>query len=89
MFLATDYALCMGWIAYLVVATLTDGQGRILGGVFAAVWTTFAASTHKDFARTLAAWQRDEPCRPVSRGEWAVLAWQVLGGLVIGLGVLP
>jgi hypothetical protein len=46
---------------------------------------TSAVWIFRDFARTLAAWRRGESCRPVSRAEWGILIWRLLGALVIVL----
>lgn len=87
-FLAIDYALCVAWVTFLLVMAITFGEWRLVGGVLAVVWMTFAVWTSRDFARTLAAWRRGEPCRPVSRIEWAVLTWQLLGAFIIVLGAV-
>ncbi len=88
-YIVTDYAFCLAWIAYVVGVGALYPRERALGTGLAAIWATFAALTHRDFMRTLAAWRRGEHCRPVSSAEWAFLLSQVLGALVIALGVLP
>jgi hypothetical protein len=88
-FLAIDYSLCVAWVTFLLVAAITVGEWRLMGSGLAGVWMTFAVWTSRDFARTLAAWRRGEQCRPVSRVEWCVLTWQLLGVLIIVLGLVP
>jgi hypothetical protein len=88
-YLAIDYVLCVTWVTFLLVAAITVGEWRLVGSVLAVVWMTFTVWASRDFARTLAAWRRGEPCRPVSRIEWGVLTWQLLGLLVIVMGVVP
>lgn len=85
-YLAIDYALCAAWVTFLLIVAITVGEWRLTGSVLAAVWMTFAVWTSRDFARTLATWRRGEPCLPVSRVEWVVLTWQLLGAVVIALG---
>ncbi len=85
LFLAIDYALCVALVTFWLVVTVTNGEWRLVGSLLVAVWMTFAARISRDFARTLAAWRRGEPCRLVSRAEWAILIWQLLGALVIVL----
>lgn len=87
-FLAIDYALCVALVTFWLVVAITVEEWRLVGSVLAVVWTTFAVWTSRDFAHTLAAWRRGEPCRPVSRIEWAVLTWQLLGVIVIVLGLV-
>jgi hypothetical protein len=85
LFLAIDYALCLALVTFWLVVAVTNGEWRLVGSLLAAVWMTFAVWISRDFARTLAAWRRGEPCRPVSRAEWGILIWQLLGALVIVL----
>jgi hypothetical protein len=87
-FLAIDYALCLALVMFWLVVTITDGEWRLVGSLLVVVWTTFAVWACRDFARTLAAWRRGEPCRPVSCLEWGVLTWQLLGVLVIALDLM-
>jgi hypothetical protein len=88
-YLAIDYALCVAWVAFLAVLTLTDGHWRIAGTVFALVWAMWSAGTRREFLRTLAERRRGGSCRPVSRAEWAILTLQLLAVLVIVLGLVP
>lgn len=85
LFLAIDYALSVALVTFWRVVAVTNGEWRLVGSLLAAVWMTFAMRISRDFARTLAVWRRGEPCRPVSRAEWGVLIWQLLGVLVIVL----
>jgi hypothetical protein len=88
-FLGIDYALCVALVTFWLVVAIIVGEWRLAGSALVVVWMTFAASASRDFARTFAAWRRGEPCRPVSRIEWCVLTWQLLGVLVIVLGLVP
>ena len=87
-FLAIDYALCVALVTFWLVVAITVREWRLAGCVLAVVWMTFAVWASRDFSRTLAAWRRGEPCRPVSRVEWGVLTWQLLGVLIIVLGLM-
>lgn len=88
-YLATDYALCVAWVAFLAVLTLTDGHWRIAGTVFAVMWAMWSAGTRRDFLRTLAEWRWGGSCRPVSRAEWGVLAVQIVGAVIVIAGAVP
>ena len=88
-FLAIDYALRVALVTFWMVVAITVREWRPEGSGLAVVWTTLAVWTSQDFARTLAAWRRGEPCRPVSHIEWGILGCQLLGVLVILLGLVP
>lgn len=90
-YIVTDYAFCLGWIAYVVGVGTLYPQERALSAGLAVLLVMYVVQTRHDFARTLAAWRRGLPVRAVSPIEWAFLAVQVIGALVVGalvIGVL-
>lgn len=82
-FLATDYALSVALVTSWLAVAITVAEWRLEASGLAAVWMTFAAWSSQGFARTLEAWRRDKPCRPISRVEWAFLAGQMLSLVVV------
>ena len=82
-YLATDYAFCLGWIAYVVGVGTLYPQERALSAGLAVLLVMSVAQTRHDFAHTLAAWRRGLPVRALSPIECARLALQACVALVI------
>lgn len=87
-YLATEYAFCLGWIAYVVSVGTLYPQERALSAGLAVLLVMYVVQTRHDFARTLAAWRRGLPVRAVSPIECARLALQAFVALAMVLGVL-